>query len=156
MRVILFAFMVMAMALAAPVHAQDAQTPPQDDWAIGEHLVSWHSNPKGCYPLKACNDFNPGLSITWDGWLGGAYYNSLKRLTVYAGRSFVLAQAGPVTALVGGVLATGYRITPFVPVITPAVAVTLSRHWRAQVLWIPRVGTINPTNVLHLMLVETF
>ena len=156
MRVILLVLLSLFMTKAAAIHAQEAPASAQDTWSIGMHLVSWHSNPAGCYPLKECNDINPGVSVTWDGWLGGVYRNSLDKVTVYAGRSYALATVGPVTALVGVALATGYRVLPVVPVITPALSVRLATHWRAQVLWLPRMGRVNDTNVLHLMIVRLF
>lgn len=67
---------------------------------FGVHLGSAHY-PKGSYQ----NNFNPGMYVrTDDGITVGAYYNTLRRTSVYAGYTF---EYGPV-GLLGG-LVTGYQ-----------------------------------------------
>lgn len=66
-----------------------------DTWGL--HLGSHH------FPDHGMNNFNPGLMYRTDaGWTGGAYLNSIERVTVYGGRAW-----GDRAALFLG-LGTGY------------------------------------------------
>ena len=67
---------------------------------FGVHLGSVHY-PGGSYQ----NNFNPGVYLrTDDGITVGTYYNTLRRISVYAGYTY---EYGPV-GLMGGVV-TGYQ-----------------------------------------------
>lgn len=102
-------------------------------------LGSWHEH--GDY-----NEFNPGLGATYklreyDNSVklygtGGAYYNSEKRVSVYAGAG---ASIEPVTSVKLGldvIAATGYKAYPVVVAPTPYVEVS-----RFKVLLIPPFKT---------------
>jgi hypothetical protein len=72
----------------------------QAETTVGLHLGSVHLPS---YSWQ--NDVNPGAYIRIDGWTAGAYYNTYKRPSVYAGYTFV---NGPFSVTVGAV--SGYRI----------------------------------------------
>lgn len=92
-----------------------------EDTTVGLHLVSHHF-PERRYQ----NNVNPGIYVrTADGWTGGVYYNTFRRVSVYGGYTL---EAGPFAVTAGVV--SGYQhkdghgvtnavLTPF---ISPSVA----------------------------------
>jgi hypothetical protein len=101
----------------------------------GLHLASYHTAPGN-------NNVNPGLYVRTDGALSvqtGAYYNSLRRSTVYG---MANATYHAVTVSLGA--ATGYRSD-----VVPMLAVSYrADHWRLS--YVPKFGTLNKGHVLHL------
>jgi hypothetical protein len=143
--------LIFALLLALIALPASAGLAPATD-AFGMHLGSWHSNQDACFgQIRAdCNNANPGGYLRRDGWVVGGYYNSIKRPTVYAGRIWELGSRGRLSFDLGAVLATGYEAAPVVPLATPTVGLELGKGWRARVLYLPRVGDVSPTHVLHL------
>lgn len=78
--------------------------------AIGLHIGTYHFDRSKDY-----NEFNPGVYALCDGWTAGAYHNSERRVSVYAGRTF---DVGPVDVTLGAV--TGYSRAPLVPLVVPS------------------------------------
>ena len=123
---------------------------------FGVHLGSAHF-PGGSYQ----NNFNPGVYVrTDDGITVGAYYNTLRRASVYAGYTF---EYGPL-GLLGGVV-TGYQPKLIDGVsygqgktLTPMVALSLSLPplggFKPMVMLVPPVRS-SPA-VLHLAFEHRF
>jgi hypothetical protein len=132
--------------LLAPAAAQAQE--------IGAMVGSWHSAPSACDQWtrgRGCESWNPGLF--WrssDGWIGGAYRNSVGRPTAFAGRVWTLAERGPIAGEVAAMAATGYPAAPVVPIASPLLAVRASDRATVRLGWIPRVGRWNPTHVVYL------
>lgn len=74
-------------------------------WALG---LSLHAGLSGDY-----NSIHPHVRFIEDGAIAGAYYNSVERLSVYAGHRLESGNAGLELALVTGYPAFG-EIAPFV------------------------------------------
>jgi hypothetical protein len=122
----------LATALAAP--AAPAAT-------LGLHLASVH------LPQRSFNNFNPGVYYRSDaGWTGGAYFNSLERVTAYAGYTW---QRGPLGLTAG--VATGYD-RAVQPILVPSLIVATIGDVSARIAYIPRVEKRIESHVLHLML----
>ena len=102
---------------------------------LGLHIGSQH------YPARDFNDANPGAYyISDDGWTVGTYYNSERKQSVYAGKSW---DFGPFRLQAG--LITGYS-RHVLPLVAPSVA--LGAGFRLTVL--PKVERGGST-VVHLM-----
>lgn len=130
------------------------------DLILGVHLLSHHVEAK---PWQ--ENFNPGLYVrTTEGWTAGFYRNTLRRTSVYLGRTVALTSWADIT--LGGV--TGYESRPapcwspeltdcrlglgsakVKPLIAPSVHLG-----PARVSWVP--GTAGSANVLHLSLERKF
>lgn len=78
--------------------------------AIGLHIGTYHFDRSKDY-----NEFNPGIYAVCDGWTAGAYHNSERKVSVYAGRTF---DVGPIDVTLGAV--AGYRRAPLVPMVVPS------------------------------------
>lgn len=91
------ALSVLAATLGECAHAEPV--------TVGVHLGSVH------LPQRDFNNFNPGLYVRQDDWQAGAYLNSYRRTTAYAGRVWRLERVwGPLRkyeVFTGG--ATGYE-----------------------------------------------
>lgn len=106
--------LAIAAGWAADVHAQTT---------VGVHLASLHA------PAREHNNINPGVYVRSEaGWMAGAYYNSQRRMTVYAGREWALG--GPWA--VQTALATGYTYAPIVPVV--GLTYSIGGGWRVTAL----------------------
>lgn len=142
-----------ATATAAGLHPDAAQPRNAlEPVRVGFHAGSWHSNRSACWSagLEKCRQYNPGMYVqTAGGWLVGGYQNSVDRPTFYAGRILWRAQRGPVSIDLAGVLATGYPAAKLVPLVTPTVGLRVSPRVALQVGYLPRLGRVNPTHVLH-------
>ena len=101
---------------------------------LGLHIGSQH------YPAKDFNNFNPGAYyISDEGWTVGTYYNSERKQSVYAGKSWYF---GPFRLQAG--LITGYS-RPVLPMVAPSVS--LGAGFRLTVL--PKVER-GGSSVIHL------
>lgn len=103
---------LLAALLALPAAADDLKIA-----AVGAHVASWHSE-------DGYNNRNPGLYLrTTGGWAVGAYRNSIRRDSAYAGRAFTAELVLGLRAelLVGGV--TGYEAARVVPLVAPSLLV---------------------------------
>lgn len=112
---------------------------------FGLHLASVHA------PRNGMNNANPGAYIISDkGWTIGAYYNSERRVSAYAGRTLIynLPHDWRVEIALGGV--SGYGKRRLLPVLAPSVSTPAVDGWRVRVAYLPKVEK-NGTNVLHLM-----
>lgn len=120
--------------------------------AIGLHLASWHSDPR-------FSGVNPGVYAQTDcGVVAGAYRNSERRLTVYAGWSFD-PDDSPVWA--SAAIATGYgppegKARPVTPIAMVGLKRDLGARLRVRVGYVPRLGRFNQTHVVHLMIERRF
>lgn len=110
--------------------------------AVGVHVGSQH------FPKQDFNNFNPGVYVQFEAaetaWVAGAYYNSERRPTVYAGWNYSVTPWLDVT--LGG--ATGYR-WPVTPAIIPSVHFPVTDNVHARVAFIPRFEK-SGSNVVHL------
>ena len=101
---------------------------------VGLHLGSKH------FPARSFNDANPGAYyISDEGWTVGTYYNSERKQSVYAGKSW---DFGPFRLQAG--LITGYS-RHVLPMVAPSVA--LGAGFRLTVL--PKVER-GGSSVIHL------
>lgn len=117
-----------AVALAFVVGAAHAGT-------IGLHLVSYH--PEHPHDRPRYNDLNLGAYYRANaGWQVGAYYNSQRRPSVYAGLAWSY-DAGPASVGLLAGLVTGYRAGPVLPFAAPSVAVG---RWRLSVVPATRIN----------------
>jgi hypothetical protein len=96
--------------------------------AITLHLASMHLT-SGDY-----NEVNPGIGITCNQYHAGAYYNSLRRVSTYVGRSWEWCR-GPVCGGVALMAVSGYKT----PVIAPLPMLSIGRDWRLVMIAAPRV-----------------
>jgi hypothetical protein len=78
--------------------------------AIGLHLGTYHFDAS-----KGYNDFNPGAYVVCDGWTSGAYRNSERKPSVYAGKTFAFSGFD---VTIGAV--TGYRRAALTPMLVPS------------------------------------
>lgn len=102
---------------------------------LGLHIGSQH------FPAQQYNDFNPGVYYISDqGWTAGTYYNSERKQSVYAGKSW---DYGPFRLQAGFI--TGYS-RPVLPMVAPSVG--LGAGFRLTVL--PKVER-DGSAVIHLM-----
>lgn len=101
---------------------------------LGLHIGSQH------YPAKDFNNANLGVYyISDEGWTVGTYYNSERKQSVYAGKSW---DFGPFRLQAG--LITGYS-RPVLPMVAPSVS--LGAGFRLTVL--PKVER-GGSSVIHL------
>jgi hypothetical protein len=115
--------------------------PPADAATVGVHLASVH------LPQRDFNNTNPGLYLRTDaGWTAGAYRNSLRRTSAYAGYTM---EWGPV-AVTGGIV-TGYAET-VQPLMVPSLKLFTLEGVSARVAFIPRVEKRIESHVFHLTL----
>jgi hypothetical protein len=114
----LYLSILIGMAVLAFTQLVRAET------AVGVHQVSIHSQKYQAHtmPRETWNNVNPGIYIHHDNWVGGVYYNSERRTSVYAGYAY------PVTDyfdLVAGVV-TGYRGYTLAPILIPSLHLPLT------------------------------
>ena len=101
---------------------------------LGLHIGSQHD------PARDFNNANPGAYyISDEGWTVGTYYNSERKQSVYAGKSW---DFGPFRLQAG--LITGYS-RPVLPMVAPSVS--LGAGFRLTVL--PKVER-GGSSVIHL------
>lgn len=119
----------------------DAQT------TVGLHAASHH------WPARDYSNINPGAYVrTTEGWTAGFYRNSLRRVSVYAGRTFS-TQLGVVEASITLGAISGYdRRVPLLAV--PSVAVPVGAA-RVRLAVVPRAEKEGAA-VLHLSVERSF
>lgn len=153
-------FAICLLAFASIAHAT----------TVGIDLVSHH------FPERPfVNNDNPGVYVRLDsGWTAGMYYNTIKRVSVFAGYTF---ESGPFGLLIGGV--TGYQHKRFymscptgsksaycwydyggehdyiIPLLSPSVTLGTYGGITPRVSFVPRVGP-NGMNVVHLSIEHQF
>jgi hypothetical protein len=127
---------LIASLLAAGVFA-----PPAAAGTVGVHLGSIH------FPQRDFNNSNPGLYYRSDGgWTVGAYRNSLRRTSAYAGHTW---QWDRLALTAGGVTGYADRVQPL---LVPSYAFLRTQAFSLRVAFIPRVEKRIESHVLHLML----
>lgn len=95
------------------------------DTKFGVHMGSIHF--AGDY-----NNFNPGVYVNHDGWTGGVYYNSERRVSAYAGYTFA---TGPLDWTLGAI--TGYERARVLPLVAPSVAFNFTPEVAGRVVLLP-------------------
>ncbi|HEV7913569.1 MAG TPA: hypothetical protein VGP22_07365 [Albitalea sp.] len=106
---------------------------------VGLHLASVHT------PARHFNNSNPGLYYRTDsGWIAGAYRNSLRRTSAYAGYTW----SWKALAVTGGMV-TGYS-EHVQPLLVPSVLVFHNSTVGVRVAFIPRVEKRIESHVFHL------
>ena len=119
--------------------------------AVGLHLGSAHV---GHQPVDNLNPVNPGVYVELrSGWTAGAYYNSVRRTSVYAGYQWLGPAWGPVRPAVTLGAITGYPGGPLLAVV-PSAYVDLG-GWGARLSYIPKVQATK-VHTLHLALERRF
>jgi hypothetical protein len=108
-----------ALAAAMMVMVGTAQACEHQAYSATLGSVHLFQNPKS---VTHHNGINPGLGVECDSYQVGAYYNSIGKWTVYAGR---VVEGNPYFGLKYG-LATGY-LKPVIPYV--AGYVRLGEHW---------------------------
>jgi hypothetical protein len=99
-----------ALVLSAAAQAGDGIT-------VGAHIASWHSEP-------GYNNTNLGAYLrTADGWTVGTYFNSQRKQSAYAGRTFSTQLADQVEASVTVGAITGYKLAPVLPLLVPSLRI---------------------------------
>jgi hypothetical protein len=125
----------MAAALALAVHADTKIE------AIGVHIGSHH------VPARDFQNANPGAYARWtNGMTLGAYYNSERHMSMYAGYTY---QHGPFAVTAG--LITGYERRPVMPMIVPSVRLVEQGSVSLRLAVLPKLEKRGAT-VFHVML----
>lgn len=105
---------------------------------VGLHLFSWHSAPD-------FNDLNPGVYLkTPTGYTAGTYFNSERKQSFYAGRTFNVYE--PLDVTVGGI--TGYSRGPLLPMVVPSMSVPVGDATSLRVIYLPKLEP-KGAHVLH-------
>jgi hypothetical protein len=117
---------------------------------LGAHLMSYHDT--GDY-----NNVNPGVYLQHQsGATVGSYYNSERRQSYYGGYTFKPFDSLPHLDSTVGVV-SGYGKKRVMPFVLPSYTVYESGEGvRARVGYWPKVGTVQPANVFHLMMEKKF
>lgn len=129
----------LATALALAAHADTSVE------AIGFHVASHH------VPSREFNNMNPGAYVRWDNGLTlGGYYNSERRMSVYAGYT---QEWGPFALTMGAVTGTiyGFKRRAVMPMIVPSLRLGSVGPADVRVAVLPKLGKGGAT-VVHLML----
>jgi len=116
----------------------------------GAHLMSYHDT--GNY-----NNTNFGLYLQHQsGVTVGSYFNSERQQSHYGGYTFKPFDNFPSLSVTTG-LVSGYsarRLTPFV--LPSLTAYEFEDGMRLRLAYVPRMGSFQPVNVLHLMVEKQF
>lgn len=114
---------------------------------IGLHLGSQH------YPQRGQNNVNPGLYVrSAGGWTAGAYHNSHRKLSTYAGRTWDRDFFGMRPAITAGLI-TGYGHA-VLPMAIPSIATPDVDGWRARLAYVPKFE--KSANVVHVSIEKQF
>lgn len=76
---------------------------------LGYHIATAHD--ASLQARSQMNELNPGVYAQCDTIVVGAYFNTVRHTSVYAGKSIQLARG--LDLVIGGV--TGYKVAPVVP-----------------------------------------
>jgi hypothetical protein len=122
--------------------------------AIGLHLGTWHSQP-------SFNNTNLGVFAQWGGWTAGAYLNSERATSAYAGYTWETAGYTALDlrlAATAGAI-TGYRRAKVLPLLLPTASVRLANHstggqTRLQLTYVPPVD--KRVHALHVSIKREF
>jgi hypothetical protein len=116
----------------------------------GAHLMSYHD--AGNY-----NNANLGAYVQHQsGVTVGSYYNSERKQSHYGGYTFKPFDQFPRLDVTAGMV-SGYSAGRFVPFVLPSLTAYVSDDGtRARLGYVPRVGSFQPVNVVHLMVEKQF
>ena len=129
----------------AAVLAASCSPQPASAQTIGAHTISAHSR-------GGMNNFNPGAFIrTPDGYTVGGYWNSQRRLSLYAGRSFTLTSHGTLSADITLGAITGYRAADVLPLAVPSVAWRYAPRSALRLAVVPPLPIEGTSAVVHLI-----
>lgn len=110
--------------------------------AYGLHIGSHH------FPAYQYNNVNPGGYVRMSsGMTYGAYYNSERKFSVYAGYTM---DWGPFSLTAG--LITGYQGKAVVPMLVPTVRLGKIQNTTVRVAFMPKASKDLPAHAVHLML----
>lgn len=130
------AVLVLLLVLAAPARAADTPTPKD---TLGIHLFSQH------LPAANYNNVNPGLYYRLaEGPVMGAYRNSVRRTSVYAGYTWQWGRFDLTTGAVTG-YAKGAQL-----LLVPSVGLFTVGGVTTRLAYIPRMEKRIGSNVLHV------
>lgn len=87
---------------------------PASATTVGVHVATYHLNRDAGF-----NEINPGLYVQHIGWTAGAYRNSIRRVSAYAGYTFTRVGGTPADLTVGAV--SGYLPAPVIPMLVPSI-----------------------------------
>lgn len=107
--------------------------------AVGVHIASYHA------PAGDFNNYNPGLYLRLNnGFTAGAYYNSERHTSAYAGYTH---EWGRLAVTVGAI--TGYRRTNVMPMVVPSVRLGKIENATFRLAYVPRIER-NGAHAIHL------
>jgi len=126
---------------------------------LGVHTVTRHTNPELAHVeagQRDYNDRNPGAYWRWaNGAQVGAYRNSHRANTVYAGWALESPQWRGLTVGGGVFAATGYPLGTVLPLAAGSVAYHLTNGLALRLNATPRIGN-KASGTLHLTVEYTF
>jgi hypothetical protein len=113
---------LLVLAAAMGASAQDIpERNPLAPTAIGVHVASFHTERIDETSGKPWNNANVGVYAKWDRWVGGAYYNSIRQTSVYAGYAYPLFDnLDIVVGVVTGYDGPGYSAKAIMPMVIPS------------------------------------
>ena len=126
--------------LAAVAIAFACSTSFASEITVGVHLYTQHFSPSEGY-----NNVTPGLYVVVDNWIGGSYYNSERRASVYGGYVFKQFGGSPFDLIVGAI--SGYSNRPITPLLVPSFA---WKGWRITLIPPIPIEPKHNTGALHL------
>lgn len=124
---------------------------------VGVHIASVHSS-------AGFNNFNPGLYIkSKEGWTGGFYRNSVRKMSFYAGKHFEAeSESGRLAIGLTLGFVTGYddiaRISrgKLTLLAVPSIRVSIADDVSLRAGIIPNIGGIVGSSVIHFALEKSF
>ena len=128
-----FSFIFLAVALFT-------STFTYADPVYGVHIGSQH------FPGKDYNNINPGAYVRYDsGFTLGAYYNSERRVSAYAGYTYEWGRFG---ITLGGI--TGYKRMAILPMVVPTLRLGQIGPATIRLAFLPKIEKSGAT-VIHFM-----
>lgn len=114
---------------------------------IGLHTISAHQH-------GGFSNVDPGIYVRSEGWTGGIYRNSYRKISTYAGYTWETEGTISFAVTVGAV--TGYPAAPIMPLLVPSMAVHFGGD-AVRLGFVPRPPTgAGSSAALHLMVEHTF
>jgi hypothetical protein len=117
---------------------------------LGAHLMSYHDS--GNY-----NNANVGVYLQHQsGLTAGSYYNSERKQSYYGGYTFKPFDRFSRLDVTLGIV-SGYSMKRLTPFMLPSYAAYESDDgMRIRLGFLPRIGSFQPANVLHMMAEKQF
>ena len=137
-------WLMVAVALVAGAVLMAFST-PAGATTVGVHVATWHSEP-------GYNGRNPGLYVKTDSGLTfGAYRNSERANTVYAGQTWESDSAAGLRVAATAGLITGYRRAAVLPFVLPSVLIADT----VRITYVPRCDP-KSSEAVHLSIERKF